>query len=59
VKTRRRSTPPGVSVTGLRFAAVAITGVLCGIAGAYMATALQAGFGKEMTPGAATSRWPR
>jgi ABC-type uncharacterized transport system permease subunit len=41
----------GVSVTGLRWAAVAITGVLCGIAGAYMATALQAGFGKEMTAG--------
>lgn len=41
----------GVSVKGLRFAAVAITGVLCGLAGAYMATALQAGFGKEMTAG--------
>ncbi|OYX25351.1 MAG: sugar ABC transporter permease [Rhodobacterales bacterium 32-66-7] len=41
----------GVSVTGLRFAAVAITGVLCGLAGAYMATALQAGFGREMTAG--------
>lgn len=41
----------GVSVIGLRFAAVAITGVLCGVAGAYMATALQAGFGREMTAG--------
>ena len=41
----------GVSVAGLRFAAVAITGVLCGLAGAYMATALQAGFGREMTAG--------
>ena len=41
----------GVSVKGLRFAAVAITGVLCGVAGAYMATALQAGFGREMTAG--------
>lgn len=41
----------GVSVVGLRFAAVAITGVLCGVAGAYMATALQAGFGREMTAG--------
>ncbi len=41
----------GVSVVGLRFAAVAITGVLCGLAGAYMATALQAGFGREMTAG--------
>lgn len=41
----------GVSVTGLRYAALAITGILCGLAGAYMATALQAGFGKEMTAG--------
>ncbi|MCU0816944.1 MAG: ABC transporter permease [Cypionkella sp.] len=41
----------GVSVIGLRFAAVCITGVLCGLAGAYMATALQAGFGREMTAG--------
>ena len=41
----------GVSVAGLRFSAVMITGVLCGLAGAYMATALQAGFGKEMTAG--------
>ncbi|PIE13398.1 MAG: sugar ABC transporter permease [Rhodobacterales bacterium] len=41
----------GVSVVGLRFAAVAIAGVLCGIAGAYLATALQAGFVKEMTAG--------
>ena len=41
----------GVSVVGMRFAAVAITGVLCGLAGAYMATALQAGFGREMTAG--------
>lgn len=41
----------GVSVKGLRFSAVMITGVLCGLAGAYMATALQAGFGKEMTAG--------
>ncbi len=41
----------GVSVVGLRFAAVAICGVLCGLAGAYLATALQAGFVKEMTAG--------
>ena len=41
----------GVSVVGLRYAAVAITGILCGLAGAYMATALQAGFGKDMTAG--------
>ncbi|MEL0438140.1 ABC transporter permease [Phycobacter sp. K97] len=41
----------GVSVVGLRFAAVAICGLLCGIAGAYLATALQAGFVKDMTAG--------
>lgn len=41
----------GVSVIGLRFAAVAIAGILCGIAGAYLATALQAGFVREMTAG--------
>ncbi|MCJ8138671.1 ABC transporter permease [Falsirhodobacter halotolerans] len=41
----------GVSVIGTRYAAVLITGLLCGMAGAYMATALQAGFGREMTAG--------
>jgi simple sugar transport system permease protein len=41
----------GVSVVKLRFAAVMIAGVLCGLAGAYMATGLQAGFGREMTAG--------
>ena len=41
----------GVSVVGLRFAAVLIAGVLCGIAGAYLATALSAGFVKEMSAG--------
>jgi ABC-type uncharacterized transport system permease subunit len=41
----------GVSVIGLRFAAVAICGILCGIAGAYLATGLQAGFVKDMTAG--------
>ena len=41
----------GVSVVGLRYVAVAICGVLCGIAGAYLATALQAGFVKDMTAG--------
>ncbi|MFT6912411.1 MAG: ABC-type uncharacterized transport system permease subunit [Paracoccaceae bacterium] len=41
----------GVSVVGIRFAAVAICGVLCGIAGAYLSTALQAGFVKDMTAG--------
>jgi simple sugar transport system permease protein len=41
----------GVSVTGIRYAAVAICGVLCGLAGAYLATGLAAGFGKDMTAG--------
>lgn len=41
----------GVSVVWLRYAAVMICGVLCGIAGAYLATALQAGFVKDMTAG--------
>ncbi len=41
----------GVSVVRLRYAAVMITGILCGLAGAYMATGLQAGFGREMTAG--------
>jgi ABC-type uncharacterized transport system permease subunit len=41
----------GVSVVRLRYSAVIITGVLCGLAGAYMACGLQAGFGREMTAG--------
>jgi ABC-type uncharacterized transport system permease subunit len=41
----------GISVIGLRFAAVGICGILCGIAGAYLATALQAGFVKDMSAG--------
>jgi ABC-type uncharacterized transport system permease subunit len=41
----------GVSVIRLRFTAVIICGVLCGLAGAYMATGLQSFFGKEMTAG--------
>jgi ABC-type uncharacterized transport system permease subunit len=41
----------GVSVVWLRFAAVGICGILCGIAGAYLSTALQAGFVKDMSAG--------
>ena len=41
----------GVSVTRLRYAAVGICGVLCGLAGAYLATGLAAGFVKDMTAG--------
>ena len=41
----------GVSVVALRYAAVLICGVLCGLAGAYLSTALQAGFVKDMSAG--------
>ncbi|ETX30932.1 ABC transporter permease [Roseivivax isoporae] len=41
----------GVSVVGLRYAAVGICGLLCGLAGSYLATGLQAGFVKDMTAG--------
>lgn len=41
----------GVSVVRLRYISVAIAGVLCGVAGAYLATSLQAGFVKDMTAG--------
>ncbi len=41
----------GVSVVRLRYGAVAICGVLCGLAGAYLATGLSAGFVKDMTAG--------
>ncbi len=41
----------GVSVVGLRYSAVLICGLLTGLAGVYLATALNAGFGKDMTAG--------
>jgi general nucleoside transport system permease protein len=41
----------GISVVGLRYAAVLICGALCGLAGAYLATGLSAGFVKDMTAG--------
>jgi len=41
----------GVSVVRLRYGAVVIAGVLCGIAGAYLSTAMAAGFNREMTAG--------
>ncbi len=41
----------GISVIGLRYVAVLICGMLCGIAGAYLATALQASFVKDMSAG--------
>lgn len=39
----------GISVIRLRYSAVIIAGILCGIAGAYLSTAVQAGFTKDMT----------
>ncbi|NNE80453.1 MAG: ABC transporter permease [Silicimonas sp.] len=41
----------GISVIWLRYLAVAICGILCGLAGAYLATSLQAGFVREMSSG--------
>ena len=41
----------GVSVVRLRYAAVLIAGLLCGIAGAYLSTGMAAGFIREMTAG--------
>ena len=41
----------GISVVRLRYCAVLICGLLCGLAGAYLATALQAGFVQDMTAG--------
>jgi simple sugar transport system permease protein len=41
----------GISVVRLRYAAVLICGLLTGLAGAYLATGLAAGFTKDMTAG--------
>ncbi|QIE41411.1 ABC transporter permease [Rhodobacteraceae bacterium SC52] len=41
----------GVSVVRLRYSAVLICGLLCGLAGAYLSTGLSAGFVKEMSAG--------
>ena len=41
----------GISVTWLRYRAVIIAGTLCGLAGAYLAIALNAGFSPHMTAG--------
>ena len=41
----------GISVAWLRYRAVVCTGVLTGIAGAYLAVAQNAGFVKDMTAG--------
>jgi len=41
----------GISVTRIRYQAVLIAGLLCGIAGAYLSIAHGAGFVREMTAG--------
>jgi general nucleoside transport system permease protein len=41
----------GVSVTGLRYAALTINGVLCGLAGSYLVLAQSASFSANMTAG--------
>ena len=41
----------GVSVTWLRYRALLVTGILCGIAGTYLSIALSAGFIRDMTAG--------
>ena len=41
----------GISVSGLRYRAVIIAGILCGFAGAYLSTAQNAQFIRDMTAG--------
>lgn len=41
----------GISVVRLRYTAVIICGLLCGLAGAHLATGLSAGFVKDMSAG--------
>lgn len=41
----------GISVSKLRYQAVIIAGVLCGIAGAYLSTSLSASFVRDMSAG--------
>lgn len=41
----------GISVNRLRYAAVMLSGVLCGVAGTYLSTAASSGFVRDMTAG--------
>ena len=41
----------GISVPWLRYRAVLLTGLFCGIAGAYLSIAQNAGFSRDMTAG--------
>jgi general nucleoside transport system permease protein len=46
----------GISVSAMRYQALIVTGVLCGIAGAYLSTAHNASFIRDMTAGRADLR---
>ncbi|MEM7224296.1 MAG: ABC transporter permease [Pseudomonadota bacterium] len=41
----------GISVAGMRYRAMIVCGLLCGVAGAYLSTAHAAGFVRDMTAG--------
>ena len=41
----------GISVAGMRYRALIVTGVLCGLAGTYLSTAQNASFIRDMTAG--------
>lgn len=41
----------GISVEGMRYRALMVTGALCGVAGAYLSIAQNAGFLRDMTAG--------
>jgi simple sugar transport system permease protein len=41
----------GISVARMRYAAVALAGLMCGIAGTYLSVAQNASFGRDMTAG--------
>jgi ABC-type uncharacterized transport system permease subunit len=41
----------GLSVAGLRYQAMLVSGALCGVAGTYLSTAASAGFVRDMTAG--------
>ena len=41
----------GISVAGLRYRAILVCGMLCGIAGSYLSTAQSGAFNREMTAG--------
>lgn len=41
----------GISVNGLRYQAMLVSGVLCGVAGTYLSTSASSGFVRDMTAG--------